>query len=143
MRVAIAAAVVVLIVLVHVGAIGIIMTNVGFLAAAAVAALLLIAHFVGKPLASRGHRLIGRRGVSVGAAVLLIAGTVLVTFGFIIAHLCNARIDVLQLCLYPRPADLICHKIGPVLLLVGLVGILAGRRLPIHSAGVSLPSGED
>jgi hypothetical protein len=142
-RVALAVAAILLIILVHVGAIGVIMTNVGLLAAAAVAALLLIAHLIAKPLSFHWRHQIGRKAVSHGSAALLIAGALLVTFGFVLAHLCNARIDVLQLCLHPRPADLVCHKIGPVLLVVGLVGILAVRRVPVSPAGVSGPSGED
>jgi hypothetical protein len=129
------AATILLIVLTHLGAIAIILANSGLVAASAAVALLLIAQLFAKGFSSHGNPELGRRAISIGAVVLLITGALLVLSGFATAHLCNANINLLDLCAYPRSVNLICHKVGPVLLLLGLIGSVAGRHLRAINGG--------
>jgi hypothetical protein len=124
-----AAVIVVLVVLAHLGVIALMMRDARLVAVAVVVALLIIAHVVPKSLGPAWSLPISRRALSAGSAALLITGMALVLAGFLIAHLCNANIDVFETCAYPRSGDFICHKIGPVLLLFGLVGGLVARRM--------------
>jgi hypothetical protein len=124
-----AAFIVVFALLVHLGAIALVIRDVRLWAAAAVILLLVIAHLLAKPLGAGWRLPVSRKTFSTGSAALLFTGMALVLTGFLIAHLCNSNVDLFQVCAYPRSADFICHKIGPVLLLLGVAGSLAARRL--------------
>jgi len=125
----VATSIVVLAVLIHLGAIAFLLSNAGLLAAALVITLFAISHVLPKSSGLGWNLPISRRSLSIGSAVLLIVGTAFALIGFLIAHLYNANIDVLRVCAYPRSGDFICHKIGPVFLLLGLGGGLVTRRL--------------
>jgi len=47
---------------------------------------------------------------------------VLVLTGFMLAHLCNADIDLLHSCRHEWLTDRICHKLGPLLIVLALMG---------------------
>jgi mannose/fructose/N-acetylgalactosamine-specific phosphotransferase system component IID len=132
MKIASATAIILLIILLHLGAIGILISSPGLSIALFTAALVVIGHLVAKYHRSRWSHPIGRMVVFLGAATLLITGAALVLGGFVIAHLCNANINLWQVCAYPRQVDFICHKVGPALLLGGLAASLALHRRAAH-----------
>ncbi|RST31370.1 hypothetical protein HMF7854_11360 [Sphingomonas ginkgonis] len=112
------------IVLVHLGIVGLIMSNAGLSTTVLAALALVVAHSARKQVTpATSHRL--SRTV---ATLLLVTGMTLVLFGLAAAHLCNADLEVLRLCSAPRAVDIVCHKLGPVLLLLGLTGMLAMHR---------------
>jgi hypothetical protein len=50
----------------------------------------------------------------------LILGAALIISGLIIAHICNAGINLL-FCSYEGPSDFVFHKMGSLFLAIGIV----------------------